>query len=82
MENIQQTMIEEATQALLNSPPQTAQEIIEGFQLWKSDLKAGALRNFDELIQRDQGTARETMWRTLREDYEKLINDHKERPYG
>ncbi|MDD4091877.1 MAG: hypothetical protein PHQ63_04915 [Smithellaceae bacterium] len=75
MENIQQTMIEEAAQALLNSPPQSAQEIFEGFQRWKSDLKAWALKNLDELIQRDQGTARETMWRTLRADYAQFIQD-------
>ena len=77
MENIQQTMIEEATQAL-NSPPQSAEEIFEGFQLWQADLEAWALKNLDGLIQRDQGTARETMWRTLRADYAQLIQDQKE----
>ena len=78
MENIQQTMIEEAAQALLNSPPQSEEEIFKGFQLWQADLKAGALQNLDELIQRDQGTARCEMWRTLRADYAQFTQDQKE----
>lgn len=58
----------------LSLEPQAAAEIIKGFQLWMGDITAGALQNIDDLIDRDRGTPRESMWRGLRDEYADLIS--------
>jgi len=63
---------EEAVSAL-NDSQQTEAELAEGFKKWLADLEGGALANIDALLERDQGTEREEMWVSLRDDYAKLL---------
>ncbi|MGV8059800.1 MAG: hypothetical protein AB2L12_17540 [Smithellaceae bacterium] len=78
MKNTEINFIEEAVQALNDPAQQSESDIAAAFEKWNADLKAGALQNLDALILRDRDTPLEKMWRTMREGYDQLLNEHKE----